>query len=98
MKLCFTVEELAEALGMSPRTFYQRKSGLEAKGFPKPVPGLRARWPVAAVTHWINQPDQTAAASHAAALAGAEVEGAEAFSAPVLAFQKRLEARYGGRS
>lgn len=94
--LCFTVEELAAALRMRPRTFYDRKAGLEARGFPRPVPGMGARWPVLAVTQWINQ-QLPAAASLAAPETGAgTLEGAS--SAPVIAFQKRLEARYGGRS
>ena len=95
MQLIFTVDELAAALRLSPRRFYELKPQLEAAGFPRPVPGLGARWSVAAVMAYVNGSSDVAAALPAAP-AGAGGEGAETPPAPVIDMRRRLENRYGG--
>lgn len=54
MKLVFTREEVAEALGQSVQDFDQVLPKLNGLGFPKPVRGLENLWPIMDVIRWIN--------------------------------------------
>lgn len=54
MKLVFTKEEVAAALGKSARRFDELRPALEAQGFPRPVPGLGACWSILQVSQWVN--------------------------------------------
>lgn len=94
MQLVFNKAELVEALKLSARRFDEMRPALEALGFPRPVPGMGARWSVMAVQSWINR----GAVLPASPLAGVEQgDGADAaLSTPVLSMQRHLEAKYGG--
>jgi len=55
MKLVFTREEVAAALGQSVADFDSLRSSLEAEGFPKPVRGLAMCWSIMDVIAWVNR-------------------------------------------
>ena len=55
MKLVFTREEVAAALGQSTEDFDVLQPSLEAEGFPKPVRGLSLCWSIMDVIAWINR-------------------------------------------
>ena len=60
MKLVFTRDEVAAALGQSAEDFVILQPSLEAEGFPKPVRGLSLCWSIMDVINWVNrsrQPD-----------------------------------------
>jgi hypothetical protein len=61
MKLVFTTEEVAAALGKTPQEFASIREELEKLGFPKPVPGLQHSWSIMNVINWVNTstPPQT---------------------------------------
>jgi predicted DNA-binding transcriptional regulator AlpA len=54
MKLVFTREEVAEALGQSVPDFDRVLPKLKELGFPKPVRGFEDLWPIMDVIRWIN--------------------------------------------
>jgi hypothetical protein len=54
MKLVFTTEEVAAALGKTPQEFASIREELEKLGFPKPVPGLQHSWSIMNVINWVN--------------------------------------------
>lgn len=65
MKLVFTAAEVAESLQLTLEEFERARAGLEANGFPLPLPGLADRWSIIDVVNWINgsmrlQPGQKA--------------------------------------
>lgn len=47
--------EVAQALGYCSRRFKDKLQGLEATGFPAPLPGFSNRWSRQAVLAWINR-------------------------------------------
>ena len=60
--------EVATKLGLitksgSVESFYRKRRKLEALGFPKPLPGFKNHWSLAAVDAWIlsNQPHEAEA-------------------------------------
>ena len=55
MKLVFTREEVAEALGQSAADFDKLLPSLEALGFPHPVTGLGQCWSIMDVIQWVNR-------------------------------------------
>jgi hypothetical protein len=55
MKLVFTREEVAEALGHSTEAFEALLPRLMKAGFPEPVRGLEDRWPIMEVIRWVNR-------------------------------------------
>lgn len=55
MKLVFKVEEVAAALGKSTVEFNVIRPNLEARGFPKPIPGLDESWGIMAIVNWVNK-------------------------------------------
>ena len=55
MKLVFTREETAAALGQSVEDFEAALPSLHALGFPKPVRGLGACWSIMDVIRWVNR-------------------------------------------
>lgn len=55
MKLVFTREEVAEALGRSPEAFDALLPKLNRLGFPPPVQGLDDSWAIMDVIRWINR-------------------------------------------
>lgn len=71
--------EVAQALGYCSRRFKDKLPGLEATGFPAPLPGFANRWSRQAVLAWINR-DRSAgpsvAPSKAMSNAFAAFEGA----------------------
>lgn len=100
MKLVFTKEECAAALGKSSRRFDELRPNLEKLGFPKPVPGLGACWSVMQVMNWVN----SANGMDPAAFSPAGLQGGGADEAPapppmadVVSIQQRLERKYGAR-
>jgi len=69
MKLVFTREEVATALGQSAADFDMLRPILEAEGFPKPIRGLSLCWSIMDVISWVNRsrnPDSNLAEYHAA--------------------------------
>lgn len=54
MKLVFTREEVAEALGQSLQSFEALLPRLNELGFPKPVRGIEDCWAIMDVIRWIN--------------------------------------------
>lgn len=54
MKLVFTREEVAEALGQSLQGFEAILPKLNKLGFPQPVRGLEDCWAIMDVIRWIN--------------------------------------------
>jgi hypothetical protein len=54
MKLVFTAAEVAEALQLTLEEFERARPGLEANGFPLPLPGLENRWSIIDIVNWIN--------------------------------------------
>ena len=54
MKLVFTAAEVAEALQISTEDFRRHRPGLEASGFPSPLPDLEDRWSIMDVVNWVN--------------------------------------------
>lgn len=60
MKLVFTREEVAAALGQSLGDFNILLPILEAEGFPKPVPGLSLCWSIMDVIAWVNRDGKSA--------------------------------------
>jgi len=58
MKLVFTREEAAAALGQSTGDFDILLPTLEAEGFPKPVPGLSLCWSIMDVIGWVNREEK----------------------------------------
>ncbi|MBC8037746.1 MAG: hypothetical protein H7X89_11085 [Rhizobiales bacterium] len=55
MKLIFTREEVAAALGQTTGDFDILRPSLEAEGFPKPVRGLSLCWSIMDVINWVNR-------------------------------------------
>jgi len=52
-RLTLNVQEVAEALGVAPRTFLAARRDLGRAGFPRPLPGFqRPRWSRAQVEAW----------------------------------------------
>lgn len=104
MKLVFTKQELAEALQMSVSRFDELRPGLEAVGFPRPVPGLGARWSIVKVNAWITQDDfplqrgkTGAAPEQVSAGTGEGGSAGDALPSSVLTIQRHLERKYAGR-
>lgn len=62
MKLVFTREEVAAALGKSPPDFDALRSALEAEGFPLPIRGLAECWSIMDVISWVNRNQKPVAA------------------------------------
>ncbi len=60
MKLVFTREEVAAALGQSAADFDILRPTLEAEGFPKPIPGLSQFWSIMDVIAWVNRDQRPA--------------------------------------
>ncbi len=58
MKLVFTREEVAAALGQTAVDFDVLRPTLEAEGFPKPIRGLSLCWSIMDVISWVNRPKQ----------------------------------------
>mgnify|MGYP003434653356 FL=1 len=54
MKLVFTREEVAEALGQSVQDFDRVLPKLNSLGFPRPVRGFEDLWAIMDVIRWIN--------------------------------------------
>ena len=54
MKLVFSKEEVAFALGTSVSHFDEIRAVLEAEGFPKPLPVLGDRWSIMEVITWVR--------------------------------------------
>lgn len=54
MKLVFSKDEVAFALGTSVNHFDEIRSMLESEGFPKPLPGLGDRWSIMEVITWVR--------------------------------------------
>ncbi len=54
MKLVFTREEVAEALGQSVQDFERVLPKLNSLGFPRPVRGFEDLWAIMDVIRWIN--------------------------------------------
>jgi len=54
MKLVFTLEETAAALGKSPAELEALLPHLRAHGFPAPIAGLEDRWSIMEVMAWVN--------------------------------------------
>ena len=52
--LTFDTAGVATALGLTPGYFRTIRSRLEARGFPRRLPGLGQRWSRRAVTEWID--------------------------------------------
>lgn len=86
--LIYTLDEICRALGMSADTFRRLRPQLEAKGFPKRLPALGARWSRVAVDAWIADPVAPRSAGRPTRAAQAE--------AVITQAQAQLEARYGG--
>ena len=55
MKLVFTREEAAAALGKSVEEFDVLRPSLHAAGFPMPVRGLGSCWSIMDVIQWVNR-------------------------------------------
>ena len=55
MKLVFTRDEVAAALGQSTENFDILRRSLEAEGFPKPIRGLAMCWSIMDVIAWVNR-------------------------------------------
>ncbi len=55
MKLVFTLEETAAALGKSPGELETLLPHLRAHGFPAPIAGLEDRWSIMEVMAWVNR-------------------------------------------
>jgi len=51
--LTWGTDDVAHALGITPSAFRARRVALEAQGFPRRLPALRARWSIEAVRAWI---------------------------------------------
>ena len=62
LKLVFTREEVAAALGRSFAEFDSLLPSLEGRGFPDPVPGLGQFWSIMDVIQWVNRSPTPAAA------------------------------------
>ncbi len=83
--LTMTAPEVARALSLSIHHFRHRRRALEAIGFPRPLPGLCARWSARQVSDWIA--------------AGGRAGGPNATQAGYIADHRAyLETRYAGRS
>lgn len=54
MKLVFSSEEVAAALGKTEVEFLEMKHELETRGFPKPIRGLANKWSIMNVINWVN--------------------------------------------
>jgi hypothetical protein len=54
MKLVFTREEVADALGQSIQDFDRVLPKLNSLGFPRPVRGFEDLWAIMDVIRWIN--------------------------------------------
>lgn len=75
MKLVFTRDEVAAALGQTSADFDLLRPVLEAEGFPKPIRGLSLCWSIMDVISWVNrsrQPDPVLAKYDAAKPIAAE--------------------------
>ena len=64
MKLVFSHQEVAEALGKSPVEFDGLRSSLETLGFPKPLRGLGDSWSIMEVIRWVNGEGSSMMAAH----------------------------------
>ena len=63
MKLVFTVDEVAEALGLTAQEFRDIYPQLERNGFPRPVRGMTNRWPILEVIRWVNNDETSESAT-----------------------------------
>ncbi len=59
MKLVFTREEVAAALGKTVTEFDALRLTLEAEGFPLPIQGLAQCWSIMDVITWVNREQKT---------------------------------------
>jgi len=92
MQYLLSKTELCQAMRLSQRRFDELRPKLQEKGFPRPVPGLGARWHRLAVEEWLDQ----AAGFLPGAAAGGEVEpGPKGSTSAIQRAQAALEARYG---
>ena len=64
MKLVFSHQEVAEALGKSPLEFADLRPRLEDFGFPKPLRGLGQSWSIMEVIRWVNGEGSSMMAAH----------------------------------
>lgn len=55
MKLVFSRQEVAEALGLKDDTFERVLPMLFVEGFPPPIPGLGESWSIMDVMQWVNR-------------------------------------------
>lgn len=96
MKFVLTKAELAKSLGKSVRRFDELRPGLEAQGFPKPVPGLGACWSILQVSQWVNR--DTPAGALPIQPADESGEGAHTPSPSIIDIQQHLIRRYTERA
>jgi hypothetical protein len=59
MKMVFSKQEVAEALGLTCEEFDGQLTHLETCGFPRPIFGLGERWSMIHVVSWINREPET---------------------------------------
>ena len=52
-RLTLTAAEVAQALSLSLGQFRHRRAALEALGFPRSLPGVKARWSRTQIADWI---------------------------------------------
>ena len=64
MKLVFSHEEVAEALGKTMVEFDGLRPSLEQLGFPKPLRGLGDSWSILEVIRWVNGEGSSMMAAH----------------------------------
>jgi len=51
--LTWSLQQAADALGLTVDGFCRRRARLEAGGFPRPLPGLRRRYDPLAIEGWL---------------------------------------------
>ena len=102
--LTLSVQEVAEALGVSPRTFLDRRPALTIAGFPRPLPGFRSqRWSRAQVEAWAAAAEAPSPLPRAGAdgaqrqVRGRNAEAGDVPPSNVIAMREALEARYARR-
>ena len=64
MKLVFSRQEVAEALGKTLVEFDGIRPSLEQLGFPKPLRGLGDSWSIMDVIRWVNGEGSSMMAAH----------------------------------
>jgi hypothetical protein len=89
MKLVFTREEVAAALGKSVADFEAALPSLHALGFPNPVRGLETCWSIMDVIRWVNREEPPTMDSVMAEIESAGLEEELLGRAPALASENK---------